>query len=82
MKILLVNFFLLCAVSSFAKDFGKDSVDNEKCKLIIATPNIYAIFCYCEILTKMQRNKNKQNLGSKQYFKFVGSIGPLGIFID
>lgn len=34
MKILLVCVFLLCAVSSFAKDFGKDSVDNEKCKSI------------------------------------------------
>lgn len=45
---LLVNVLLLCIVSTFAKDFGKDSVDNEKCKLIKKNW-IRNIFC-CEIV--------------------------------
>lgn len=59
---LLVSIFLLCAASSFAKDFGKDSVDNEKCKSNpYKIPNIYAnaIWFVVKLLTKMQRNKNQ-----------------------
>lgn len=51
---LLVSIFLLCAASSFAKDFGKDSVDNEKCKSNpYKIPNIRKrnMVC-CEIINK------------------------------
>lgn len=47
MKILVVNVFLLCVVSCFAKDFGKDSVDNEKCKLMENTQ-------YCRVVKCLQ----------------------------